>query len=142
MSQSLIIAIVVIAAIVVVIAIVAVLARTMSKSALHKLPDESKDRYARSWQQTEARFIQDPRAAVQDADKVAVGVLSERGANVAEEKRMPDDLRSARQAMREDRGSNDTERMRQAMVHYKKIVSDGVGTSRLQSEMGRREMAS
>lgn len=142
MSQSLIIAIVVVAAIIVVGAIIGVLARTTGKQRLRQLPDESKDRYARSWQQTEARFIQDPRAAVQDADRVAVGVLSERGANVSEDKRMPDNLRSARQAMRGERGNADTEGMRQAMVHYKKIVNDAVGPSRLQRETGRREMAS
>jgi hypothetical protein len=141
MSQSVIVALIVIAAIVV-IAVVAVLARTIGKPRLRQLPDESKDRYARSWHAVEARFIDDPRAAVQEADKTTVMILGERGANVSDEKHMPDDLRRARESMRGERGTQDTEAMRRAMTHYKAIVDDAVGTSRLAPERGRREMAS
>jgi hypothetical protein len=68
MSQSLLFALIVVAAIVV-IAIVAVLARTVGKPRMRPLPDESKDRYAQAWYATEARFIDDPGAAVQEADR-------------------------------------------------------------------------
>jgi hypothetical protein len=141
MSQSLVVALIVIAAIVV-IAIVAVLARTVGKPRLRALPDESKDRYAHSWHAIEARFIDDPRAAVQEADKTVVMILSERGATVSDENHMPKDLRLARAATRGERGMQDTEASRQAMKHYKAIVDDAVGTSRLAPERGRREMAS
>ena len=148
MSQSLIVALIVVAAIVV-IAIVAVLARTAGKSRLRPLPDESKDRYAQSWHAIEARFIDDPRAAVQEADKTAVMILGERGSNLSDEKHMPDDLRKAREATRGERGTEngergtaDTEASRRAMMHYKAIVDDAVGSSRLAPERGRREMAS
>lgn len=141
MSQTLIVAAIVIVAIIV-IAIVAVLARTAGKPRLHTLPDESKDRYARSWHSIETRFIDDPRGAVQEADKTAVGILSERGANVSDENHMPEDLRRARAAMRDESGStNDTEGLRRAMQHYKAIVDDAVGSSRLAPERGRREVA-
>jgi hypothetical protein len=141
MSQSLEIALIVIAAIVV-IAIVAVLGRTVGKPRMHRLPDESKDRFGQSWHAIEARFIDDPRAAVQEADKTAVMILSERGANVSDDKHMPDDMKKAREAMRGDRAVQDTEVMRRAMMHYKAIVDDAVGKSRLAPERGRREMAS
>lgn len=141
MSQSLIVALIVIVAIVV-IAIVAVLARTAGKHRLRALPDESKDRYAHSWHAIEARFIDDPRGAVQEADKTAVMILSERGANVSDENRMPDDLQRARAATRGERGEQDTEGLRRAMTHYKAIVDDAVGGSRLAPEYGRREVAS
>jgi hypothetical protein len=141
MNQSLVVAVIVIAAIVV-IAIVAVLARTAGKQRLRALPDESKDRYARSWHSIETRFIDDPRGAVQEADKTAVMILSERGANVGDENHMPEDLRRARAAMRDERGSTDTEGLRRAMQHYKAIVDDAVGSSRLAPERGRREVAS
>jgi hypothetical protein len=140
MSQSLIVAVIVIAAIIV-IAIVAVLARTAGKPRMHALPDESKDRYARSWHAIETRFIDDPRSAVQEADKTAVGILSERGANVSDENHMPDDLRRARAATAGEHGAQDTEGLRRAMTHYKAIVDDAVGSSRLEPERGRREMA-
>jgi hypothetical protein len=141
MSQSLLVALIVVAAIVV-IAIVAVLARTVGKARLRPLPDESKDRFAQSWHAIEARFIDDPRGAVQEADKTAVMILSERGASVTDDKHMPDDLRKAREAMRGERAMQDTEAMRRGMMHYKAIVDDAVGTSRLAPERGRREMAS
>jgi hypothetical protein len=144
MSQSLVIALVVIAAIVV-IAIVAVLARTAGRSRLRPLPDESKDRYAQSWHAIEAGFIDDPRAAVQEADKTVVMILSERGATVTDETHLPDDLREARAAMRGERGDRavqDTEAMRRAMLHYKRIADDAVGSSRLAPETRRKEMAS
>lgn len=140
MSQSLIVALIVIAAIVV-IAVVAVLARTAGKRRLHGLPDESKDRYAHSWHAIEARFLDDPHAATQEADKTAVGVLSERGANLSDEKHMPKDLQQARAATHGDGGRTDTEGLRRAMTHYKAIVDDAVGSSRLEKERGRREMA-
>ncbi len=98
------------------------------RSRLRPLPDESRDRFARSWRAIETRFIDEPAAAVKEADRIAVMILSERGANLADEKRMPKDLREARD-------------MRRAMVHYKKIVDDAVGTSRTKREAYRREMA-
>src|SRR5215471_7267253 len=114
MSQSLVVALIVIVAIVA-IAIVAVLARTAGRLRLRQLPEESKDRFARSWQTIEARFIDDPRSAVQEADKTVVMILSERGATIGDEQHMPDDLREAREATRGERGVQDTETMRQGM---------------------------
>ena len=144
MSQTLELVLIVIAAIVA-IAIVAVLARTVGKPRLRHLPDESKDRYAQSWHAIEAHFIDDPRAAVQEADKTAVMALTERGANVSDDRHMPDELRKARGAMRGERGDRavqDTEAMRRAMIHYKRMLEDAVGSSRLAPETRRREMAS
>lgn len=142
MNQSLIVAFIVIAAIVV-IAVVAVLARTAGRPRLRELPDESKDRYAGNWHALEARFIDDPQGAVQEADKTAVMILGERGANVSDEDHMPEDLRRARAAARGERGTQqDTEALRRAMSHYKAIIDDAVGSSRLEQERGRREMAS
>ncbi len=81
------------------------------RSRLRPLPDESRDRFARSWRAIETRFIDEPAAAVQEADRIAVMILSERGANLADEKRMPKDLRDARD-------------MRRAMAHYTEICAE------------------
>src|SRR5258708_12681542 len=64
------------------------------RSRLRPLPDESRDRFARSWRAIETRVIDEPAAAVKEADRIAVMILSERGANLADEKRMPKDLRA------------------------------------------------
>jgi hypothetical protein len=72
-------------------------------------------------------------------------ILSERGANVSDERQTPDELRKAREAMRGERGDRtvqDTEAMRRAMIHYKRIVDDALGSSRLAPETRSGEMAS
>ena len=123
------------------IAIAMIVGRRAGKTRLRSLPDESKDRYARRWPAVEARFIEEPASAVQEADKVAVMILSERGATVSEE-RMPEELRRARATVRSKHGRRDTESMRQAMVFYRVIVDNAVGASRMVPEARRREMAS
>src|SRR4029077_1267794 len=100
------------------------------RSRLRPLPAESRDRFARTWSEIESRFIDDPHAAVQEADRVAVMILSERGATIPDGREVPEDLRHAREAARSDEGRQGTEGMRKAMVHYKRIVDDAVGTAR------------
>ena len=139
MSETLVVALTVVVAIVV-IAIVAILARTAGGPRLRALPDESRDRFARAWQLIEARFIEDPAAAVQEAERTVVMILGERGAKLADSKDVPGDLRKAREASRGDQA--DTERLRLAMVRYKRIVDDAVGASRLSRQESRREIAS
>lgn len=141
MSQTAItVLIIAIVAVIVIGAIVAFAAR--KRTRLQDLPPESKDRYLRSWQMVEARFIENPTEAVREADKVAVGVLSERGATLHDERSVPDELRDARQAAASDKGREGTEGMREAMVHYKRIVEDGVGDTTRSREDYRREVAS
>jgi hypothetical protein len=140
MSQSLIVALIVIVAIVV-IAIVSVLSRTAGRPRLRPLPEESRERYARSWQAAEARFVTDPRGAVREADRTAVMVLGERGATLGDGKNVPDDLRRARDAARAGSDMHDTEGMRRAMVHYKRIVDDAIDPQRKEREVRRREIA-
>src|SRR5205823_8348898 len=133
MSQLLVIALIVAVAIVL-IAIAVVIARTVGKTRLRALRDESRDRFARMWPAIEARFIEEPRAAVQEADRVVVMILSERGATLEGHKRMPDELRRARDAAASDEGRQGTEGMRRAMVHYKHMVDDAVGTARMKRD--------
>jgi hypothetical protein len=128
---------------IVVIAIVIALAATFSRrSRLRPLPEESRDKYARSWRGVENRFIDDPTGAVNEADRMVVMMLSERGATLSDSNKVPDDLRKAREAASSDQGREGTEGMRMALVHYKKIVDDSVGETRLKREDYRREVAS
>ena len=90
----------------------------------------------------EARFIEDPRGAVQEADKAAVMILGERGATLDDEKKVPHEMRMAREAAASDQGRQGTEGMRVAMVHYKRIVDDAVGSERMRRPEGLREVAS
>jgi len=140
MSQTAVIMLFVLLAVLVIGIVLAVgLSR---RSRLRSLPEESRDRYARSWRGIENQFIDDPRGAVKEADRVVVMMLSERGATVTDEAQVPEDLRWARQAAAADKGSGSTEGMRVALVHYKKIVDDSIGTARMKSDGYRREVAS
>lgn len=141
MSQSALIVLVI--AIVAVLAIVGiVMAVRGGRSRLHDLPPESKDRYLRMWQAIEAKFIENPAEAVREADRCAVGTLSERGAPLHDERNLPDELRQARQAAASDKGRQGTEGMREAMLHYKRLIEDAVGDTSKMREGHRREVAS
>jgi hypothetical protein len=139
-STILVIVVVVVVALVVIGLIAAFSGRRGPR--LRALPEESRDRFARSWRGTEARFIEDPRSAVQEADRIAVMILSERGATIDDERRTPKELRMAREAAASDQGRQGTEGMRRAMVHYKEIVDDAVGRERLVHDERRPEVAS
>ena len=138
---------------VVIVGIVAGLVLAMSRrSRLRGLPAESRTRYAQSWQTIETRFIDHPREAVREADRLAVDILSERGARLGESGQVPGDLRAAREAAAVDageaggstEGASDgtaTEGLRRAMVRYQAIVDDAVGESeRRRAESGKMEV--
>lgn len=141
MSQTALIVLIV-AIVVAVVVIALVVAATRGRSRLRDLPPESKDRFARSWQSVETQFIENPRDAVREADRLAVMVLTERGATIHDDRTVPDELQKARQAAASDTGRGGTEGMREAMVHYKHIVEDGVGDTSRDRSTYRREVAS
>jgi hypothetical protein len=127
--------------------IVALLASALAfalwrRTRLLPLSDDSRGRYARSWRGIEARFIDDPGAAVQEADQVVVTMLSERGATLADPRSVPGDLVKAREAAASDRGQSGTEGRRIALVYYRRIVDHSVGSARMKKEGFRREVAS
>jgi hypothetical protein len=133
-------AIMVVVAIVILCGIVLVFAMSR-RSRLRKLPDESRDRYSRSWHGVETQFIDDPSAAVREADRIVVTMLGERGATLHDERRVPEDLRRARAAASSDEGRQGTEGLRKAMVHYKRMVEAGIGSPSSARKTSRREVA-
>jgi hypothetical protein len=141
MNSTMLVIVIVVVAALVIIGLIAAFASRRGRG-LRPLPDESRDRFARSWHGTETRFIEDPRGAVQEADQIVVMILGERGATIHDEKSTPKELRMAREAAAADEGRQGTEGMRQAMVHYKAIVDDAVGGDRMRRDEGRREVAS
>src|SRR5690349_11014413 len=114
------------------------------RSNLRPLPEESRDRYARSWRGVENRFIDDPAGAVQEADRVVVMMLSEQGAPLSDPKKMPQELQQARDEGAGERDGRTTEGMRRALVQYRRLVDAGVGSERMRREHegGRPEVAS
>jgi len=115
----------------------------MRRNRLRPLSDEARDRYAQSWSAIESRFIEEPAAAVQEADQLVLAILRERGARIDDERRLPRELTEARAAAQTNEGQSGTEGLRKAMLHYQHAVESSVGQSmRNRNEMGRKEMAS
>jgi hypothetical protein len=141
LDSTLLVLIIAVIAVLVIAGLVAAL-RVGRGPRLRALPEESRERFAQSWRSTEARFIEDPRGAVQEADRIVVMILSERGATIDDEKRTPKELRMARDSAASDKGHQGTEGMRLAMVHYKHMVDDAVGLERMGREERRPEVAS
>jgi hypothetical protein len=132
--------ILIVAVVVIVIAYGVSLAR---RGRLRSLSPENKARYAQSWSAIQARFLAEPAAAVQEADQLAVSILRDRGARMDDDKRLPADMRRAREVARTNEGDSGTEGLRKAMLQYQTIVDDAVGeTMRKSLDVQRKEVAS
>src|SRR6185369_13487014 len=133
---------VVVVAVVALIVIGVIAALAGRRTRMRHLSDESKMRYAQAWRAVEAKFVDDPAAAVRDADALAVSIYRERGATTEDARHLPDELQRAREAARVDEGRSETEGLRNAMLHYQRIVDDAVGERMRKSvESGHREVA-
>ncbi len=96
------------------------------------LSDGVRARYAEEWKQVQARFVDEPDAAVREADQLVQRVMSDRGYPVADdfERRAadvsvdyPDVVENFRDGHRLA-GESDTESLRQAMVHFRSLFAE------------------
>ncbi len=106
---------------------------------VHALSRAEQKRFAEQWRQTQARFVDDPGAAVGEADSVIGQVMQARGYPVGDfEQRAADisvehpdvvtNYRAAhRIALAQERQAASTEDLRQAMMHYRELFDDLVG---------------
>jgi hypothetical protein len=107
---------------------------------IRPLGPEGRERHARSWQQIQRRFVDEPQAAVADADQAITEVMAERGYPVEDFDRRAADVsvdhpvvvenyRAAHAiSQRSAAGDATTEHLRQAMVHYRALFAELVGT--------------
>jgi len=92
--------------------------------------------YLQQWRAVQSRFVDDPKGAVTDADRLVEDVMKRRGYPVSNFDQRAADLsvhhpgvvenyRAARDiAQRHRRGEATTEDLRQAMVHYRGLFQD------------------
>lgn len=105
---------------------------------LRPLDDGERDRYAGEWEDVQRRFVDDPDGAVRDADELIQDVMRTRGYPVEDFEQRARDLsvehpevveryREARRIL--DRSERvPTEDQRDAMLHYRALYEDLVGT--------------
>ncbi len=103
------------------------------------LSAEARDEYARRWRVTQADFVDDPSAAISQADGLVQEVMRARGYPMADFEQQAADISvdhphvvSEYRAGHEiaERGAadaTDTEELRQAMVHYRALFEDLLG---------------
>jgi C4-dicarboxylate-specific signal transduction histidine kinase len=114
--------------------------RRHAELELRELDPASRDRYAASWEEIQVRFVDAPEQAVGEADELVTRLIAERGyptgdyddqlahlsvehARTLEHYRKAHDIHE-----RNARGEATTEQLRQALVHYRALFADLLGT--------------
>jgi len=104
--------------------------------SIRPLTPAERDRYAELWQSAQARFVDDPSDATDEADQLVGEVMATRGYPVGDFEQRAADVsvqhphvvehyRAAHQiAVRNTRGDADTEQLRQALMHYRALFED------------------
>ncbi|HLI97969.1 MAG TPA: hypothetical protein VKT72_18015 [Candidatus Baltobacteraceae bacterium] len=113
----------------------------MKRMHIEELPAGARDRYAEEWRTVQTRFVDQPREALGDADSLVENVMRDRGYPMSDfdqraadispdHPQVVDNYRIAHGiAVRSERGDASTEDLRQAMVHYRTLFNDLLGTS-------------
>jgi hypothetical protein len=117
---------------------------------LHPLPAEDRVRFLRRWDEVQGRFVDDPEAAIAQAQSLVDEVMEERGYPVGDARRQQEDIsvenpaivshyREAREiAGRSDRGDASTEDLRIAIQHYRALFQnllEGGGSGTVHEEI-------
>ncbi len=117
------------------------------------LSREDGARFAEAWRSVQSRFVDDPHAAVQDADRRVRELMERRGYPMGDFEQRAADLsvdhpsvvenyRAAHQiALRNEGGTASTEELRKAIVHYRAIFDEllEVGNARREVQESERK---
>lgn len=101
---------------------------------IRPLSASARERYAREWAQVQEKFVDQPAAAVSDADRVLVALMAERGYPTEGYEQQVADLSvrhaktlehyRAAHATQQKRDGVSTEDLRDAMVRYRTVFED------------------
>lgn len=118
---------------------------------IRPLGAEQRQAFVERWRAVQAKFVDDPRGAVTDADHLVDEVMAARGYPLGDFDRRAADLsvnhprvvenyRAARDiALRHRRGEASTEDLRQAMVYYRELFQDLLEDREHEGEHAARE---
>ena len=104
---------------------------------IRPIEPQARDRYARDWQQVQARFVDQPYEAVAEADRLVTIVMKERGYPMKNFDQHAADLsvdypnlvgnyRSAHDVATRQKSAN-TEELRTSMLHYRSLFDQLLG---------------
>jgi hypothetical protein len=114
--------------------------RRVESLSLRPLQREESEHFTHSWRRVQAKFVDDPRIAVNEADRLIEEVMRARGYPVEDTEHRLEDLsvdhaavvnhyRTGREiVVRHGRGEASTEDLRKAMVHYRALFDELVGS--------------
>jgi hypothetical protein len=103
---------------------------------IRPLDPQAQERYAASWREVQARFVEDPAGAVVAGDQLLTSLMAERGYPTedyedrlsllsVEHARTLGNYRDAHDVyLRGQKGEASTEQLRQALVHYRVLFAD------------------
>jgi hypothetical protein len=111
-------------------------AKRVARFNLRPISADEAQRFTNSWKTVQARFVDDPRTAVVEADRLIAEVMRARGYPVDDPDKRIDDLsvehahvvehyRAGRAIVaRHGQGQASTEDLRQAMVHFRELFEE------------------
>ncbi len=111
--------------------------RRVDRLSIRPLPESERSRFETRWNQQQARFVDDPRGAVGEADHLVEEVMVRRGYPVAgdfdqkaadisvDHPQVVENYRNAHHiAQRVETGGAGTEDLRRAMIHYRALFDE------------------
>ena len=108
----------------------------VEKFSIRALSASERERFISEWRSVQSRFVDDPKGAVTDADKLVVQVMQARGYPMSDfdqraadisvdHPQVVDNYRAAHEiAVRHRRGEATTEDLRNAMLYYRSLFDD------------------
>jgi hypothetical protein len=115
--------------------------KRVSHFELRTLPPTERESYTQQWAFVQKKFVDDPKGAVNEADRLVTDVMNARGYPMSEFKQRADDIsvnypnavgnyRAAHDiVVRHGRGQSSTEDLRKAMVHFRSLFEELLGKS-------------
>lgn len=107
---------------------------------IHELTREEREQYHSEWSEVQSNFVDEPGVAIVGADRLIQKVMRQRAYPVSDFEQRASDLsvtypdlvsnyRAARKiTLRQERGEANTEELREAMIHYRSLFDELLGT--------------
>jgi hypothetical protein len=121
----------------------------VEKFKIRPLNEADRTQFLEMWQRNQAHFVDDPGAAIQEADNLVCEVMKARGYPMSDFDRRAEDLsvdhplvvrnyRAAHEiAERHVRGETDTEDLRRGIVYYRDLFEELLEPQRVRQEVRR-----